>query len=216
MNEDIILSYKNALICRDEHIIFSDFDLEIKAGEFVYLTGSVGAGKSTLLKSIYGENAIQQGECFVLGYNLRQLKDDKRQELRRKLGIIFQDFQLLPNRTAKDNLDIVLSAWGYRHKRERQKHIEHVLELVRLKNKGYKYPSELSGGEQQCLAIARAILGNPRLILADEPTANLDPETGMQIAQLLHKLAQEQGAAVLMATHNTQVLEEIPARIIEL
>lgn len=216
MNQDIVLSYKQARICREEHVVFSGFDLEVEAGEFVYLTGSVGAGKSTLLKSIYGESPIEEGECVALGYNLRRLKDSKRQELRRKLGIIFQDFQLLQDLTAYENLDIVLRAWGYKDSRERRERIEAVLEQVGLKNKGYKYPSELSGGEQQCIAIARAILGEPKLILADEPTANLDPESGLMIAELLHNLAQEHGSAVLMATHNQLVLERYPARIIEL
>lgn len=216
MDKEIVLSYEGACICRDEHIVFSGFDLKIQAGEFVYLTGSVGAGKSTLLKSIYAETAIQEGSCQVLGYDLRRLKEGKRQELRRKLGIIFQDFQLLQDRTAYDNLDIVLRAWGYGEKSDRKARIEQVLEQVGLKNKGYKFPSELSGGEQQCLAIARAILGEPKLILADEPTANLDPESGLMIAHLLHRLAKEHDSAVLMATHNPLVLEQLPARMIEL
>lgn len=216
MSEDTILSYKGVRICREEHIVFSDFAMELRAGEFVYLTGAVGAGKSTLLKTIYGEAKIDEGLCTVLGYDLRTLSTAKRQELRRKLGIVFQDFQLLPKYTAFENLDIVLLAWGYRHKKERKEQIEVVLEQVGLKNKGYKYPSELSGGEQQCLAIARAILGESKLILADEPTANLDPETGLQIVQLLHTLAQEHKAAVLMATHNLALLEALPARSIVL
>lgn len=216
MKEDIILTYQNARISRDEHIILSDFSLTLCSGEFVYLTGAVGSGKSTLLKTIYGENPIEAGECRVLGYDLMKLNDSRRQSLRRELGIVFQDFQLLPNYTAAENLDIVLRAWGYRHSRDRRERIERVLEQVKLKNKGYKYPVELSGGEQQCLAIARAILGEPQLILADEPTANLDQETGLQIAGLLHSLAQEQGSAVLMATHNPLVVEQLPARIIEL
>lgn len=216
MKEDIVLSYKQARICRREHIILSDFDLELRSGEFVYLIGSVGAGKSTLLKSIYGEMPIDEGECYALGYNLRRLKDSKRQELRRKLGIVFQDFQLLPDRTAYDNLDIVLRAWGYKQAKDRKERIERVLEQVGLRNKGYKYPSELSGGEQQCVAIARAILGEPQLILADEPTANLDKESGLHIASLLHSLAREHGSAVLMATHNPLILEHFPARVIEI
>lgn len=216
MTEETVIAYKQARICRDEHIVFSDFDFEVRAGEFVYLTGAVGSGKSTLLKSIYGECPIEEGECLALGYRLRDLSNRKRQELRRKLGIVFQDFQLLPDCTASENLNIVLRAWGYRSSQEREERISKVLEQVGLKNKGYKYPSELSGGEQQCLAIARAILGEPKLILADEPTANLDRETGLHIARLLHSLAREHGSAVVMATHNEQVLRELPARIIEL
>lgn len=216
MEQETILSYKQARICRNENIVFSQFDLELRAGEFVYLTGAVGAGKSTLLKSIYGESPIDEGECQVLGYELRRLKDSKRQELRRKLGIIFQDFQLLPDRTAYENLDIVLRAWGYKGERDRRERIEQALEQVGLGTKGYKYPSELSGGEQQCVAIARAMLGEPQLILADEPTANLDPESGLHVVGLLHKLAEEHGSAVLMATHNPIVLERYPARVIEI
>lgn len=216
MKQDIVLSYKQARICRREHIIFDNFDLELHEGEFAYLTGNIGSGKSTLLKSIYGETPIAAGECFALGYDLCKLRDSKRQELRRKLGIIFQDFQLLPDCTAYENLDIVLRAWGYKQSKDRQERIERVLEQVGLRNKGYKYPNELSGGEQQCIAIARAILGEPKLILADEPTANLDSESGLHIASLLHTLAQEHGSAVLMATHNPLVLERFPARIIEI
>ena len=211
-----VITYEQVRICRDEHVIFSGFDLDVSAGEFVYLTGSVGTGKSTLLKSIYGECPIDDGLCQVLGYDLRELTISRRQELRRQLGIVFQDFQLLFDRTANENLDIVLRALGVKQSRERKDRITWALEQVGLKNKGYKYPSELSGGEQQCLAIARAILGKPKLILADEPTANLDKETGFQIATLLHTLAKEHQLAVIMATHNEQVLEHLPARTIEL
>lgn len=211
-----VITYKQARICRDEHVVFSNFDFNVFSGEFVYLTGAVGTGKSTLLKSIYGECPIDEGVCQVLGYDLGKLSANRRQELRRQLGIVFQDFQLLPNRTANENLDIVLRAWGFKQKRERQERIDFVLNQVDLKNKGYKYPSELSGGEQQCLAIARAILGRPKLILADEPTANLDRETGLQVAKLLHTLAREHNLAVIMATHNEQVLQDLPARKIEL
>lgn len=216
MNEDIILSYSRVKICRDEHIIFSDFDLEVREGEFIYLTGAVGSGKSTLLRSMYAEVPILEGEGVVLGYELSSLRSHSRQELRRKLGIVFQDFQLLQDRTAYDNLDIVLRAWGETSNRERRERIEDVLNLVGLHNKGYKFPSELSGGEQQCVAIARAILGSPRLILADEPTANLDPETGLQIANLLHQLTKKHNIAVIMATHNPLVIEQYPAKIVSL
>lgn len=216
MHEDIILSYGGVRICREEHIIFSGFDLEVSSGEFVYLTGAIGSGKSTLLRSMYAEIAIDEGRATVLGYDLCGLKGSRRQALRRELGIVFQDFQLLQDRTAYDNLDVVLRAWGYREAKERKERIAEVLSKVGLENKWYKFPSELSGGEQQCVAIARAILGNPRLILADEPTANLDSESGLYIVGLLHSLAREHHIAVIMATHNAQVLERYPARTIPL
>ena len=216
MNEDVVLSYSRAMICRDEHIVFSDFNLEVHEGEFVYLVGPVGSGKSTLLRSIYAEVPIQEGDCSVLGYNLSKISTRKRQELRRNLGIVFQDFQLLQDRTVYANLDIVLNAWGEKSSKGRRERIQEVLALVGLQNKGYKYPSELSGGEQQCVAIARAILGNPKLILADEPTANLDADNGLAIAQLLHELTRKHNIAVVMATHNTLVLETYPSRIISL
>lgn len=216
MNGDIVLSYSRAKICRDEHIVFADFDLEVREGEFVYLTGPVGSGKSTLLKSIYAEVPIEEGDCMVLGYQLQGIRTSKRQELRRKLGIVFQDFQLLQDKTIYANLDIVLTAWGEKSARERRERIEEVVMLVGLHNKGYKYPSELSGGEQQCVAIARAILANPKLILADEPTANLDADSGLAIAKLLHDLTKIHNIAVLMATHNKQVLEIYPSKTISL
>lgn len=210
-----ILDYQKVQISRREHILFDDFDLQLSAGEFLYLTGSVGAGKSTLLKTVYAEVPITKGKAMVLGHDLNQLSKRKLPLLRRKIGIIFQDFRLLPDQNVYGNLDIVLRAFGMGRSAERKEKIDEVLEEVGLGNKGYKYPHELSGGEQQRVAIARALVGNPELILADEPTGNLDVENGLAIVGLLHQLSSERGTAVLMTTHNRLVLERYPARCIE-
>lgn len=210
-----ILDYQKVQIARREHILFDDFDLQLSTGEFLYLTGSVGAGKSTLLKTVYAEVPITKGKAMVLGHDLNQLTKRRLPLLRRKIGIIFQDFRLLPDQNVYGNLDIVLRAFGMGRSAERKEKIDEVLEEVGLGNKGYKYPHELSGGEQQRVAIARALVGNPELILADEPTGNLDVENGLAIVGLLHQLSSERGTAVLMTTHNRLVLERYPARCIE-
>ena len=210
-----ILDYQKVQIARREHILFDDFDLQLSAGEFLYLTGSVGAGKSTLLKTVYAEVPITKGKAMVLGHDLNQLTKRRLPLLRRKIGIIFQDFRLLPDQNVYGNLDIVLRAFGMGRSAELKEKIDEVLEEVGLGNKGYKYPHELSGGEQQRVAIARALVGNPELILADEPTGNLDIENGLAIVGLLHQLSSERGTAVLMTTHNRLVLERYPARCIE-
>ena len=210
-----ILDYQKVQIARREHILFDDFDLQLSAGEFLYLTGSVGAGKSTLLKTVYAEVPITKGKAMVLGHDLNQLTKRRLPLLRRKIGIIFQDFRLLPDQNVYGNLDIVLRAFGMGRSAERKETIDEVLGEVGLGNKGYKYPHELSGGEQQRVAIARALVGNPELILADEPTGNLDIENGLAIVGLLHQLSSERGTAVLMTTHNRLVLERYPARCIE-
>lgn len=205
------LEYRRARISIGEHILFDDLDLSLEAGEFAYLTGAVGAGKSVLLKTIYAEFPISGDVARVLGYDLPWLKPAEVQALRRQLGIVFQDFLLLPKHTAAENLDIVLRALTSRSKHERRERIDEVLELVGLQTKGYKYPHELSGGEQQRVAIARAILCEPRIILADEPTANLDLESGLEITALLHRIARQYGVSVLMATHNQNVMKAYPA-----
>ena len=210
-----ILDYQKVQIARREHILFDDFDLQLSAGEFLYLTGSVGAGKSTLLKTVYAEVPITKGKAMVLGHDLNQLTKRRLPLLRRKIGIIFQDFRLLPDQNVYGNLDIVLRAFGMGRSAERKEKIDEVLEEVGLGNKGYKYPHELSGGEQQRVAIARALVGNPELMFADEPTGNLDIENGLAIVGLLHQLSSERGTAVLMTTHNRLVLERYPARCIE-
>lgn len=215
-SEETILSYQGVQIARREHILFEDFDLELSAGEFVYLVGPVGAGKSTLLKTITAELPIAKGTARVLDYELTRIKRRQLPQLRQRLGIVYQNFQLLPDMTVQGNLDIVLRAYGVKPPAERARRIEEALREVGLELKNYKYPHELSGGEQQRVAIARALIGHPELILADEPTGNLDSASGLAIVELLQRLAAERGTAVIMATHNRLVLEHFPARCIHL
>lgn len=211
-----LLDFKEVQIARHEHILFEEVNFRVAAGEFVYLTGPVGSGKSTLLKTISAEVPLTQGSAHVLGFDLTHIKSKDLPKLRRRLGIVFQNFQLLPDLTVQDNLDIVLRAFGISRSSERSSRIEEALRDVGLETKSYKYPHELSGGEQQRVAIARALIGQPELILADEPTGNLDAENGLAIAELLHRLTKERGTAVIMATHNRLVLERYPARCIEM
>lgn len=211
-----LLDFKEVQIARHEHILFEEVNFRVAAGEFVYLTGPVGSGKSTLLKTISAEVPLTQGSAHVLGFDLTHIKSKDLPQLRRRLGIVFQNFQLLPDLTVQDNLDIVLRAFGVSRSSERSSRIEEALRDVGLETKSYKYPHELSGGEQQRVAIARALIGQPELILADEPTGNLDAENGLAIAELLHRLTKERGTAVIMATHNRLVLERYPARCVEM
>ena len=211
-----LLDFKEVQIARHEHILFDEVNFRVAAGEFVYLTGPVGSGKSTLLKTISAEVPLTQGSAHVLGFDLTHIKSKDLPKLRRRLGIVFQNFQLLPDLTVQDNLDIVLRAFGVSRSSERSSRIEEALRDVGLETKSYKYPHELSGGEQQRVAIARALIGQPELILADEPTGNLDAENGLAIAELLHRLTKERGTAVIMATHNRLVLEHYPARCVEM
>ena len=178
----------------------------------MYLVGKVGSGKTSLLKTFYGELDIASGKAEVLGYDMLHIKRKHIPQLRRKLGIVFQDFQLLTDRTVYDNLEFVLRATGWKSKGEIKDKIEEVLNLVGMSNKGYKLPNELSGGEQQRIVIARAVLNSPEIILADEPTGNLDSETGHVIAELLHGIS-EAGALVVMTTHNLQLLREFPGKV---
>ena len=199
---------------RQELIVLKDVSLKISRGEFVYLIGKVGSGKSTLIKSMYCEIPIENGDATVFGYNLHSIRRKDVPMLRRKIGIVFQDFQLLTDRSVYDNLLFVLRATGWRDKREIDERIETVLKKVGMSNKSYKMPHELSGGEQQRIVIARALLNDPLLILADEPTGNLDPETGHQIISLLSSISKS-GTAILMATHNISLVEEFPGRILK-
>ena len=192
--------------------VLNDVNLELHKGEFVYLVGKVGSGKTSLLKTFYGELDIASGEAEVLGYDMLHIKRKHIPQLRRKLGIVFQDFQLLTDRTVYDNLEFVLRATGWKSRGEIKDKIEEVLNLVGMSNKGYKLPNELSGGEQQRIVIARAVLNSPEIILADEPTGNLDSETGHAIAELLHGIS-EAGALVVMTTHNLQLLREFPGKV---
>ena len=203
-----LLDFKEVQIARHEHILFEEVTFRVAAGEFVYLTGPVGSGKSTLLKTISAEVPLTQGSAHVLGFDLTHIKSKDLPKLRRRLGIVFQHFQLLP--------DIVLRAFGVSRSSERSSRVEEALRDVGLETKSYKYPHELSGGEQQRVAIARSLIGQPELILADEPTGNLDAENGLAIAELLHRLTKERGTAVIMATHNRLVLERYPARCVEM
>ena len=211
MSEPLI-RYQNVSICQQGLEILEDVNFELNKGEFVYLIGKVGSGKTSFLKTIYGELEIQSGEAEVMGHNLRTIKQKHIPELRRRLGIVFQDFQLLTDRTVHANLEFVLRATGWKNKVDIHMRIEEVLEQVGMSGKGYKMPNELSGGEQQRIVIARAILNKPELILADEPTGNLDVETGHNIVKLLREIC-TQGSAILMITHNLNMLTEYPGKV---
>lgn len=207
-----LINYHNVEVRQQEMIVLEGVDLKIQSGEFVYLIGKVGSGKSSLLKTMYGELDVHNGNAEVLGYDMTHIRRKHIPALRKRIGIVFQDFQLLTDRNVRDNLDFVLKATGSSDKRKRQFRIEEVLKQVGMQTKGYKMPHELSGGEQQRIVIARAILNTPEIILADEPTGNLDPETGRQIVQLLREI-QGNGSTVIMTTHNLQLLEEFPGRV---
>ena len=211
MSEPII-RYQNVCVSQQGLEILEGVDFELNQGEFVYLIGKVGSGKTSFLKTIYGELEIQSGEAEVMGCNMRTIKQKHIPDLRRRLGIVFQDFQLLTDRTIHANLEFVLRATGWKNKVDIHTRIEEVLEQVGMSGKGYKMPNELSGGEQQRIVIARAILNKPELILADEPTGNLDVETGHSIVKLLKEIC-AQGSAILMITHNLNLLTEYPGKV---
>lgn len=212
MDENVI-SYSGVNIYQSGNLVLGDVNVEIKHGEFIYLIGKTGTGKSSFLKSIYGEVAITEGEAMVCGYNLKKLKVREIPQLRRKLGIVFQDFQLLHDRGVHENLDFVLRATGWENKAKREERIAEVLNELNLAHLNYKMPFQLSGGEQQRLVIARALLNNPPLFLADEPTGNLDPETSDEIMKMLIRINREHNTSVLMATHNYQIIEKYPSQI---
>lgn len=214
MEETVLLKLDGVEICRDENVILHNASFTLCNGEFVYVIGKVGSGKSSLLKSLYCEIPISQGDAWLMDYNLCKMKRKDIPFLRRKLGIVFQDFQLLTDRTVIKNLEFVLRATSWKKKSEIKERIDEVLHRVGMQNKGYKMPHELSGGEQQRIVIARALLNDPKLILADEPTGNLDPETSGQIVQLLHDICQK-GTAVIMTTHNYTLVHNYPARIVK-
>ena len=211
MSEPLI-RYQNVCIQQQGLEILEDINFELNKGEFVYLIGKVGSGKTSFLKTIYGELEIESGEAEVMGLNIRTIKQKYIPDLRRQLGIVFQDFQLLTDRTVHANLEFVLRATGWKNKVDIHMRIEEVLEQVGMGGKGYKMPNELSGGEQQRIVIARAILNKPELILADEPTGNLDAETGRSIVELLKGIC-EKGSAILMITHNLNLLTEYPGKV---
>ncbi len=211
---DVIIDYNKVEIDRAERLVMKNVSFKVVKGEFCYLVGKVGSGKSSLLKSMYADVPVSRGDkAEVLGYDLLNIKRKDIPYLRRKIGIVFQDFQLLQDRSARANLKFVLEATGWKDKNEMDDRIEEVLREVGMEKKSYKMPHELSGGEQQRIVIARALLNRPELILADEPTGNLDPHTGYQIVSLLHRLAEE-GNSIIMATHNMQMVEDFPARVL--
>ena len=214
MSLDNIISLEHVSIFQKHNLVLRDVSLNIDKGEFVYLVGKTGSGKSSLLKTLYADLELKEGTAMVAGYNLKTIKTKEVPFLRRKLGIVFQDFQLLTDRTVNDNLLFVLKATGWKNKNEMQKRIQDVLDKVHLSTKGTKMPHELSGGEQQRISIARALLNDPELILADEPTGNLDPETSEGIIEVLSEISKS-GRAVLIATHDILMFEKFPSRTIK-
>ena len=214
MEEKLLVQYNKVEVCRKELIVLKEVDFKLYAGEFVYFIGRVGTGKSSLLKTMYVDIPILEGEASVLGYNMKMLKRKDIPMLRRQIGIVFQDFQLLTDRSVNENLEFVLKATGWKDKADIAERVEQVLVQVGMQKKAYKMPHELSGGEQQRIVIARALLNSPQIILADEPTGNLDPQTGQQIVSLLHSICQT-GTAVIMTTHNHHLVDEFPGRILK-
>lgn len=212
MIEEQIVNYSNVQLNREENIILRNVNLTVNRGDFLYVIGKVGSGKSTLMKSMYAELPVEYGSARVFDYELASIKRRHVPFLRRKIGIVFQDFQLLIDRTVEKNLEFVLRATDWKNKREIKDRINEVLVLVGMQNKAYKMPHELSGGEQQRVVIARALLNSPALILADEPTGNLDPETGSQIVSLLQDIS-GRGTAVIMSTHNYSIVHAFPGKI---
>ncbi|NLJ01853.1 MAG: ATP-binding cassette domain-containing protein [Bacteroidales bacterium] len=212
MIQEQLINYSNVQLNREENIILRGINLTVNRGDFLYVIGKVGSGKSTLMKSMYAELPIEEGSARVFDYELSRIKRRLVPFLRRKIGIVFQDFQLLIDRTVEKNLEFVLRATGWKNRREIKDRINEVLFQVGMQNKAYKMPHELSGGEQQRVVIARALLNSPALILADEPTGNLDPETGSQIVSLLQEIS-GRGTAVIMSTHNYSIVQAFPGKI---
>jgi len=211
MESNVIIKFDKVSIYHNENLILANVSLEIDKGEFVYLIGKTGSGKSSLLKTLYADLEVKNGNATVAGFDLRTLRTKEIPFLRRKLGIVFQDFQLLMDRTVAENLFFVMKATGWTNKKEMQRRMHEVLAKVNLETKANKMPHKLSGGEQQRVGIARALLNDPEIILADEPTGNLDPETSEGIIGLLFDISKT-GSAILMATHNYTFFEKFPAR----
>jgi cell division transport system ATP-binding protein len=214
MSLDTIIEFRNASIFIRDHLVLSDVNFTVSKGEFVYLIGKVGSGKTSVIKTINAEFPLLEGSATVTGYSLHDIKTRNIPHLRRKLGIVFQDFQLLIDRNVYNNLEFVLKATGWKNKKDIEGRIDEVLEKVGLQHKGYKMPHQLSGGEQQRVVIARALLNDPEIILADEPTGNLDPETSEGIMRILLEISKA-GRAVIMATHNYNLLNMFPSRTLK-
>jgi cell division transport system ATP-binding protein len=211
---DIIIELKDCQIWQQDHLVLSNVNLIVRKGEYMYLVGKVGSGKTSLIKTLNAQIPLKEGTGVVTGYNLSKIRNREIPLLRRKLGIVFQDFQLLIDRSVHDNLEFVLRATGWKNKTEIEERIGDVLEKVGLERKGYKMPHQLSGGEQQRVVIGRALLNDPNIILADEPTGNLDPETSEGIVRLLKDIGTT-GRAVIVATHNHTILKRFPARTVK-
>ena len=209
-----IVDLKDVSIFQKKNLVLSDINLTIEKGDFVYLIGKTGSGKSSLLKVLYGDLTLQKGSGKVVDFDLSSLKESEIPYLRRKIGIVFQDFTLLPDRTVFENLEFVLKATGWEDKKQIQERIDRVLTKVQVQTKSFKYPHQLSGGEQQRVAIARALLNDPELILADEPTGNLDPETSVEIMKVLREI-NDSGRSILMATHDYALILKFPAKTIK-
>jgi cell division transport system ATP-binding protein len=212
---EVIVELRNANIYQGKSLILQDVNLTVNKGEFVYLVGKTGTGKSSLLKTLYGDLPFSEGDGVVAGFNLKEMDWKKVPYLRRNLGVVFQDFQLLTDRNVNENLKFVLRATGWTDVKLMDDKIHDVLEKVGLKSKGFKYPYELSGGEQQRVDVARALLNSPKVILADEPTGNLDPETSDEIMQLLFNICRDSHTAVIMATHDYMVINKFPTRTLK-
>ena len=214
MSSSAIIELTNAKICQPDHLVLSNVNIIINKGEFVYLIGKTGSGKTSLLQTLYCDLQLTEGNGKITGYDLQEIKEKEIPYLRRKLGIVFQDFQLLTDRTVTENFIFVMKATGWKDKKKMEERIHNVLSRVGLETKGFKMPHELSGGEQQRVAIARSLINDPDIILADEPTGNLDPETSRGIMELLFSIS-KRGRTVLMATHNYTLIKNFPARTIK-
>ncbi|RZJ75755.1 MAG: ATP-binding cassette domain-containing protein [Flavobacterium sp.] len=210
-----IIELRNVNIYQGDSLVLGDVNISVGKGEFVYLVGKTGTGKSSLLKTLYGDLELREGEGWVAGHNLRELTWKTVPFLRRNLGVVFQDFQLMTDRSVNNNLKFVLKATGWKDEKLMDEKIADVLDKVNLKSKGFKMPYELSGGEQQRVDIARAMLNSPKLMLADEPTGNLDPETSDEIMQLLFQISRDYNTTIVMATHDYVVLNKFPSRTIK-
>lgn len=211
MNDNIIIRLDNVTISQRELTILKDVSFKVERGEFIYLIGKTGSGKSSILKALYAENPIKNGIATVSNFSLVKIKRKNILALRRKLGIVFQDFQLLSDRSIADNLEFVMKATGWKDKKKMKAKVDELLVKVGMGNKGYKFPHQISGGEQQRIAIARALINDPELIIADEPTGNLDPETTYEIMKILFEISSN-GKAVIIATHDYDMMGKFPSR----